>query len=197
MTDAKLADHEWWGWFWTTIEHAAFVALIVALAIEFAALKLAEPHKKAVEDSKDLQIAELNNETARLREQAAPRELTPSQRTEIAKLLSGYAGRDVVVSTHPIDIEAMRLASQIMKALDGAKIAYKDSRGSLAVPAQDMKFGVEVSAPSNEKDREFAQAIANALDVSTRGKLSVRFLPEWHPPYVVIFVGIKPIPETE
>lgn len=88
MTDAELADHAWWGSFWTAIEHTAFVGLIVALAIEFVALKLGEPHKKAVEDAKDLKIADLNNETARLRESALA-----TIHTERANALASEANR--------------------------------------------------------------------------------------------------------
>ncbi len=66
MSDAELADHAWWSWFWTLSEHWAFFAVILALGIELVALKLGEPHKKAVDDAKDLKVAELSKETVRL-----------------------------------------------------------------------------------------------------------------------------------
>lgn len=102
MTDAEVADHAWWGWFWTTIEHTAFFGLIIALAIEFLALKLAEPHKKAVEDDKDFKIAELNNETARLR--------AKEQLVDDALLANAHAARDIAFAAQQNGVTAERLA---------------------------------------------------------------------------------------
>jgi hypothetical protein len=102
MTDAELADHTWWVSFWTTIEHTAFFGLIIALAIEFLALKLGEPHKKAVEDDKDLKIAELNNETARLRAR--------EQLVDDALLANAQAAREVAFAAQQNGVTAERLA---------------------------------------------------------------------------------------
>ncbi len=60
---------------WSSIEQLAFLGVVVALAIEFAALKLAAPYKRQLEDAKDLKIAELDNETARLRKQIGLRQI--------------------------------------------------------------------------------------------------------------------------
>jgi hypothetical protein len=78
MSEADLADHAWWAWFWGEIEHWAFLGVVVFLAIEFAALKLAGPHKKTIDDARELQIAQLTNESARLSAEAG------SARKEIA-----------------------------------------------------------------------------------------------------------------
>jgi hypothetical protein len=69
MGEVELAEATWWAWLWGQIEHWAFLAVIVALAIEFAALKFGTTHKERIEAAKDIKIAELNNETARLRAQ--------------------------------------------------------------------------------------------------------------------------------
>jgi len=44
----------------------AFFGVVVALAIEFAALKFGAPHKKKLDEAKELQIAQLTTEAARL-----------------------------------------------------------------------------------------------------------------------------------
>lgn len=67
MTEPELANATWWAWLWEEIENWAFLGVVVALAIEFAALKFGAPYKKQLEEAKDLKIAELNEETARLR----------------------------------------------------------------------------------------------------------------------------------
>lgn len=73
MSEADLANAAWWAWLWDEVEKWAFFGVVVALAIEFGALRFGAPHKKTLEAAKDLKIAELNNETARLRKQVSPR----------------------------------------------------------------------------------------------------------------------------
>jgi hypothetical protein len=48
MTDQELATAKWWSEFWTTIEHWAFLGVVLTLAVEFIALKLGQPHKRKV-----------------------------------------------------------------------------------------------------------------------------------------------------
>jgi hypothetical protein len=96
MSDVELADHTWWAWLWTTIEHGAFVGLIVALAIEFAALKLAEPHKKALEDAKDLKLGELSRETQRLSTEGdIARRETAEAKLQLEQMRSLAGPRDI------------------------------------------------------------------------------------------------------
>jgi hypothetical protein len=58
----------WWASFWGQIEAWAFFGVVLMLAIEFVALKLGAPYKAQLDAAKDLKIAQLNNETARLRQ---------------------------------------------------------------------------------------------------------------------------------
>ena len=91
MTDADTA---WWAWFWSQIEHWAFLAVVVALAIEFAALKLGAPYKEKIEAAKDLKIAELNNETVRLQKQIGPRVISREQRERIIEKMKQFSGQE-------------------------------------------------------------------------------------------------------
>lgn len=123
MSDAELANHAWWAWFWTFIEHAAFVGLIVALAIEFAALKLAEPHKKALDDDKDGKIAEANARTKEaeleLSKIKLPRSLTVAQQELLIEKFKPYAGQTYSLSV-AIDPDPVALLPVIVKILDAA-----------------------------------------------------------------------------
>jgi hypothetical protein len=104
---------------WSEIEHWAFLVVVVALAIEFAALKLGAPYKKQIEEAKDLKIVQLTNDTARLKAEnletekiIQPREFPIYGRNNDAaplnKELEAFKGTKVWVQTVP-DFEASRL----------------------------------------------------------------------------------------
>jgi|HubBroStandDraft_4_1064222.scaffolds.fasta_scaffold544330_1 hypothetical protein len=66
MSESELAIATRWSGIWEQVEHWAFFGVVVALAIEFAALKFGAPHKKKLDEAKELQIAQLTTEAARL-----------------------------------------------------------------------------------------------------------------------------------
>src|SRR5215213_5467658 len=81
MSTSELADHAWWASFWTTIEHGAFIALIVALAAEFAALRLAGRHHRVIDKEKDLKIVASEAQAA----EASARAAEATQKAEEAR----------------------------------------------------------------------------------------------------------------
>jgi len=197
---SDAVDHEWWSWLWTTIEHAAFVGLILALAIEFAALKLAEPHKKAIEDAKDLKIAELNNETAKLRAALAPREISASQCEGVVNALSAFAGRKAAVATYASDAEGSNLGAQIIICLLAAQMDV--SRGLASImPLGGFGSGIFVSG----SDSELVQAIKAALTEKAglavsegtglfAGNLTSGGADTANAKAALVVVGVKPVP---
>jgi anti-sigma-K factor RskA len=66
--EALMADTQWAD-LWEEIEHWAFLIVVVALAVEFAALKFGAPYKKRTEEEKTLEIARLTNDAESLRKQ--------------------------------------------------------------------------------------------------------------------------------
>jgi hypothetical protein len=83
------------------LSNARFCGVVVALAIEFAALKIGAPYKEQVESAKDFKIAELNNETARLRKQLAPRLITQAQQNELTEKLSEFKNQRGTIVASP------------------------------------------------------------------------------------------------
>jgi hypothetical protein len=79
MTEAKLIDATYWAGAWSRVEHWAFFGVVVTLAIEFVALRFAEPHKEKIERHREFAMAELTKEGQRLSNEAA------SARADIAK----------------------------------------------------------------------------------------------------------------
>jgi len=149
VSDADLANHTWWASFWTVIEHWAFLAVVLALAIEFVALKLAEPHKEKLEAAKDLKIAELNNETARLKSQAAPRTLTKEQFNAIQTLKDRIPAINLAVE---VDSECQMFAGILASALMNAGINVRgyslplNMRGSSGLVIYDQQILSDDSA---------------------------------------------------
>jgi hypothetical protein len=109
---------------WSEIEHWSFLVVVVALAIEFAALKLGAPYKKQIEEAKDRQITAANKKVEDLRRQNLELEEAVSPRIlEInapAKELKQYAGAEVGVFTIP-EYESRRLAGSILAAFERAE----------------------------------------------------------------------------
>jgi hypothetical protein len=114
MGEAELANAAWWAWFWGVVEQAAFFGVVLTLAIEFAALKAGAPYKAKLESAKELKIAELNNETARLRKQVGPRQINGE---EFKKKLEGKPAAPVEIMFPREDIEAFHLAIQFRDVL--------------------------------------------------------------------------------
>lgn len=67
MENPELANAAWWYWLWELIGTVAFLGVVVTLAIEFGAARLAAPYRKILDDAKDLKIAQLTNETMWMR----------------------------------------------------------------------------------------------------------------------------------
>ena len=51
MDDSELASAAYWAALFTKIENWAFLGVVVTLAIEFGATRLAEPHKEKARGS--------------------------------------------------------------------------------------------------------------------------------------------------
>jgi hypothetical protein len=63
----------WLGWI-NLIKLVAFFIVAVGVVLEFGAELVGKPVERKIEAARELRIAELNNETARLRKQMAPRQ---------------------------------------------------------------------------------------------------------------------------
>jgi len=162
MSEADLADHTWWAWLWGEIEHWAFLAVVVALAIEFAALKLAAPHKEALDHARELKIAQLTEDAARLsveaenakaeiakaneaaekarleqerlRAQLAWRRLTQDQYNHFVGVLRTAPAKISVVN--PNEAEAQNFANDLTRAFRAAGWEVAQGTNVVAGPVQ-------------------------------------------------------------
>jgi hypothetical protein len=79
MDGNELARAEYWAPLLETIADIAFGIVIVALAVELVAGRIAKRFERQIDAARELQIAELNNETARLRKEMGPRHIDPDK----------------------------------------------------------------------------------------------------------------------
>jgi len=70
MTEAEIIDATYWAGFWSKIEHWMFLGVVLTLALEFIALKFAEPYKEKLENHRESRLVELRNESERLSKEA-------------------------------------------------------------------------------------------------------------------------------
>ena len=158
MTEAELATVTYWAEFWSGVEHWAFLGVVIALAIEFAALKFAAPYKEKLEAVKDLKIAELNNETAKLRKQLAPRLITQAQQNELTAKLSEFKNeRGTIVaspSTPESEMFVRVLAAPLLAAGWKIDILPGTSTATLLFPTGVMVwYAADMSKPLTSPEK--------------------------------------------
>jgi hypothetical protein len=54
MENPALINAKWWVGVWETIEHWAFLGVVLTLAIEFAASHLAKSQRKIIDNAREL-----------------------------------------------------------------------------------------------------------------------------------------------
>ena len=124
MDPVELSNAISWADFWERIENAAFLAVVVALAIEFAALKFGAPYKKTIDHDREVKIATANERAANaelaLEQYKAPRTLSPKQQETLIEALKPFAGQHFAFAVFS-DPEPIALAKLLDSLLRTAK----------------------------------------------------------------------------
>jgi len=135
MNDAELTNATWWAWLWGEVEHWAFLAVVVALAIEFAALKLGAPHKEKIENARELGIADANRRAKEaelaLAKFRAPRLPTETQLSLLIERISPFAGTKFDVGHATEDREQWDFLWRLEPALTKAGWTHVDWLGGI------------------------------------------------------------------
>src|SRR4051812_11205810 len=66
VTDAQLANAEYWAHVWDTVEYWAFFGVVVTLALEFLATKFAAPHRELIANSQKAALEDRKKENLQL-----------------------------------------------------------------------------------------------------------------------------------
>jgi len=122
---AEVATY-WLSWI-RLVQLIAVLLVAVGVVAEFASEWLSRPLEKVIDAARELRIAELNNETARLQKIVTGRQLSNEQIASIAEAIKGFGGHKVYLGSYSGDAEGARFAGQLKKALDDAGIVVDPS----------------------------------------------------------------------
>ena len=140
-------------------------SLVIGVVSTFFVVKttdIKEHHWDAARTESQLQIARLDNETTKLRKQAAPRNLTKEQQELIASKLSGFSKPNATIRLSPWSTEGDNFLDGLWSAVGGAGWRVK-RLVTTPLPTITAPIGVIVQfRPSGEE--EAANALADALN---------------------------------
>ena len=97
MENPDLANAEYWAWFWEKVGTVAFFVLVLSIAAEFIAERLAAPHKEKLEHAREERIAAANERAAKAELALVEYRKSRSDRvaaaaTDVAEKLTPFAG---------------------------------------------------------------------------------------------------------
>jgi hypothetical protein len=84
MTPAELNDAAYWAGLWSRIEHWMFLGVVLTLALEFIALKFAEPYKEKLEKHREFEMSRLSKEAESARADIAKANAETAKANEAA-----------------------------------------------------------------------------------------------------------------
>src|SRR6266702_3983421 len=119
MTPAELSDATYWAGFWSSVEHWMFLGVVLTLALEFVAVKFAEPYKGKIEKHRELETARLSKEAESARADIAKANTETAKANERAALLEKEA-LDLQLKLRPLTTQRMlneRQISEVISAL--------------------------------------------------------------------------------
>jgi hypothetical protein len=170
MNDPALATAAYWAPLLTTVADIAFAVVIVALAVELVSGRLAKRFERQIEQVNELKIAELTNETTRMR---MPRSLN------IEKFRDGIADIapqdfEVLYDANTPDAKYLSITIAIGLRLKGWRTTQQlpEPLSSLPEQAGGASSGVSVvtKGPFHEPhDKSPANLLALALSKAVIG----------------------------
>jgi hypothetical protein len=156
MTEAELANSEYWAHFWDTVEHLAFLGVVVTLAIEFMATKFASPHKELIESAQNQALEDRKQENLKLSLQLAnvtsPRRLSADVSWALIAKLRDIPKVPIQIATTSASDEVMEFAAQIGLAfrMAGWQVESLILRDGYTPSVSDVAIQLKSSDPSQD-----------------------------------------------
>jgi hypothetical protein len=153
MDDAGLATATYWASLLGTIADWAFGLTVVFLAIQLVSGQIAKRFQKQIDAAKDLRIAELDNETAKLRKQVAPRLITQAQQNDLTATLAKFKSQRGTVIASPSTPESEWFARVLTAPLKEAgwqmEILPGTATATVLFPSGVVvKYPIDLSKPN-------------------------------------------------
>ncbi len=155
----------WLGWI-NLIKLVAFFIVAVGVVLEFGAELIGKPLERKIEAARELQIAELNNETVRLQKSVAWRKIEDDQAAKITSALSGTKATGHLLILNRNDPEQAQFLFKIVTLCNriglNCRVHFVDPARPYPFsfpPAGVMSF---VFDDAGDADKLFVQAFRNA-----------------------------------
>jgi hypothetical protein len=206
MSAEDFAQATWWAWLWGEIEHWAFLAVVVALAVEFAALKFGEPYKEKLDHERGLQLAAAQKDAAdskiELEKLKAPRTLLPEQQARIVVKVETFAGLQfdlaVLREKEPLNlmekIEAVLLAAKWSEVVWTGGDVLRAGKPNVGT-AIEVGVSIQFDAKQGSTLQKGANTLAEALTVEgidARAEFTNTNMPSKNNTAIHVIVGKKP-----
>jgi len=200
----ELANATRWASFWERIENGAFFVVVVALAIEFAALKFGAPYKAKIDHDREVRIAGANERAANaelaLELYKAPRDLTPGQQASMSDALKPFAGMRFAGMTASSVPDSRPLWMKLSKTLESAGwireapsgLALGDPPAGVSVSPNE---GITIFVPAEDWNDLLpsVQALYNSLTAIGLKTVAVPDRGEQKRPHIIVIeIGTKP-----
>jgi len=211
MDEVAIATASHWAPILESIADAAFAIVILALAVELIAGRVAKRFERTIDAHRESEVASLNNETERLKsenlklqQQAAIRDITPQQIEEAASKLSKFSGQPAKIVIFPVNFESNWIANEVHAILHTAKWNVDFPVQLPAPPNGFMVQGIWVDRSNDPASKSAANALREALGSTVAAASGIAdgdsllagrsglFDPSQ--PMVWIMVGDKPTP---
>jgi type II secretory pathway component PulM len=131
MTPAELNDAAYWAGFWSRIEHWMFLGVVLTLALEFVALKFAEPYKEKLEKHREFEMSRLSKEAESARADMAKANAETAKANEAAAIATERAAQaalELQKLQNPRTIDFQRLKVELEERPKGtASVMYVEN----------------------------------------------------------------------
>jgi hypothetical protein len=175
------------GWNWKRIFAWVVAAGVIAELFSDAAIWVSSDALQTISDG----------EILALNAQIAPRRLTTDQQAAIAKELTPFAGKTVMLSSYVLDVEAAVLGIQIRESLDAAHILHVDNLMTVQAGGQ-IQLAIHISGKDEPLTKGLVSAfgeyqVVTTKELPSRGFSALNFSFPATPPDASIFIGVKPL----
>jgi hypothetical protein len=122
VENPELANAAWWYWFWELIGTISFFGVVLTLAIEFGAARLAAPYRAILDNAREERISAANERAAKAELELAklktPRSISVELRNRIVEQMKQFAPQEYAGRVSAGSDDAWNLWREISLALE-------------------------------------------------------------------------------
>lgn len=182
MDQPELVSATSWLHWLSFVKYAGGIMVVVGVAAEVLGDWFSEPYQKKIEDARKLEIVQLSKEAAtakssiaqanaraaeaqlELKKLKTPRAFSDEQAARFIEKMSKYKGQSAPVGASPVTFESASFALQVSKALSAAGMNSPIGQEAISFQIGLVRGVVVKHVTGNDKGKQFAEALAAALN---------------------------------